>query len=320
MSRLLGMATALLTVSSVGILSARMLELDGGRWVALLPTLPLALKVTHFGHVWLFRLPALVLLWFGWRKIGQRRRHAWPAWVMFAVAAAIALTRSETGHPADNGDFTLAVWVDWVHLMAGSVWVGSLFGMSLVIIPQLLSEAQKPPLHAAEIFQRLSGLSGLALGTVLLSGTYTAWHELQSFSSLWTSQYGRILTLKLLLVAGMIYLGARIRYGHLPCLLRLSGRPVQRPLLLRLLRTAADGCAAETPDAGSALRCCARRVRVESLLGMGVILAASVLLHGMPASEMHDIPVSRLSKPVPMAVVRIVESPSHPLYIRRLPS
>lgn len=294
MSRLLGMAIALLTVSSFGILGARALELDGGRWMALLPTLPLALKVTHFGHVWLFRLPALVLLWFGWKKIGRRRRRAWPAWVMIAAVAAIALTRSETGHPADNGDFTLAVWIDWVHLVAGSVWVGSLFGMSLAVFPRLLSEAQRPPVRAAEIFQRLSALSGLALGAVLLSGTYTAWYELQSWNSLWTSQYGRILMVKLVLVAGMIALGARNRYGHLPCLQQLSGRPAQPPLLFRLLGTARDGRAAETSDEGSAVRRCARTVHVESLLGMGVILAASVLLHSMPASEMRDMPVARL--------------------------
>jgi len=299
MSRLIGMAIALLTVSSFGILGARSLELDGGQWVALLPTLPLALKVTHFGHVWLLRLPALCLLWFGWKKIGRRRRRAWPAWVMIAAAAAIALARSETGHAADHGDFTLAVWVDWVHLVAGSVWVGSLFGMSLVVFPRLLSEAQRPPLRAAEIFQRLSALSGLALGAVLVSGAYTAWHELQSWSSLWTSQYGRILTVKLLLVAGMIALGARNRYGHLPCLLRLSGRSAQRPLLLRLLGTASDGYAAQTPDEGSVVRRCARTVHLESLLGMGVILAASMLLHSMPASEMRDMPVARLrSRPL----------------------
>ncbi len=304
MSRLIGMATVLLTVSSVGILIARTLELEGGRWAALLPTLPLALKVTHYGHVWLFRLPALILLWFGWRNIGQRQRRAWPAWVMIAAAAAIALTRSETGHPADNGDFTLAVWIDWMHLVAGSVWVGCLFGMSLAVFPQLLSEEQKPPLRAAEIFQRLSRLAGFALGAVLLSGTYTAWHELQSWSSLWTSQYGRILTVKLLLVAGMIVLGARNRYGHLRCLLQLSNRPAPRPLLLRLLGTASDEHAATRPDDGAAVRRCARTVHVESLLGMGVVLAASVLLHSMPASEMHDMPLSRSSKPVPLALAR----------------
>ena len=239
----------------------------------------------------------MALLWYGWRKIGQHQRRAWPAWLMVAAAAAIALTRSETGHPADNGDFTLAVWVDWVHLLAGSAWVGSLLGMSLAVFPQLLAQAQKPPLLAAEIFERLSRLAGFALGAVLLTGAYTAWHELGSWESLWDSQYGRILTVKLLLVAGMIALGARNRYGHLPNLQRLSRRSSHRLRLLRHFGTANDKHNKVTrPSEEPAVRACFRTVNVEGLLGLGVILAASALLHSMPASEMKNAQSSQLSR------------------------
>ncbi|MGH8306872.1 MAG: hypothetical protein ACRER0_01215, partial [Gammaproteobacteria bacterium] len=123
--RLLGLGVALLTLSSLGILVSRTLELDGGSWAQLFAALPLALKVTHYGHIWLFRIPALVLLWFGWAWSARHRDHTWAAWLMLIGVAAIALTRSETGHPADHGDFTFAVWVDWLHLLSGSLWVGS---------------------------------------------------------------------------------------------------------------------------------------------------------------------------------------------------
>ncbi|MHB8256170.1 MAG: copper resistance D family protein [Acidiferrobacterales bacterium] len=302
MSRLLAMAAVLLTLSSVGILIARTLEMEGGRWTGLLSALPIVLKVTHYGHIWSFRLPALALLWYGWRKIGQHERRAWPAWLMVAAAAAIALTRSETGHPADNGDFTLAVWIDWVHLLAGSAWVGSLLGMSLAVFPQLLAQAQNPPLLAAEIFERLSRLAGFALGAVLLTGAYTAWHELGSWESLWDSQYGRILTVKLLLVAGMTALGARNRYGHLPNLQRLSGRPSRRLRLLCHFGTASDKHKATRPSEEAAVRACFRTVSIEGLLGLGVILAASALLHSMPASEMKNAPTSQLSRPASLVL------------------
>ncbi len=299
MSRLLGMAVVLLTLSSVGILLARTLEMEGSRWTGLLSALPIVLKVTHYGHVWVFRLPALALLWYGWRTIGQHQRRAWPGWLMVAAAAAIALTRSETGHPADNGDFTLAVWIDWVHLLAGSAWVGSLFGMSLAVFPQLLAQLQKPPVLAAETFERLSRLAGFALGAVLLTGAYTAWHELGSWESLWDTQYGRILTVKLLLVAGMIALGARNRYGHLPNLQRLSGRSSRR---LRHFGAASDAHRGRRPSEESAVRACFRTVSVEGLLGLGVILAASTLLHSMPASEMKNAHSAQLSRPASLAL------------------
>ena len=280
MSRLLGIAAALLTASSIGILAARTLEMEGGHWAILPATLPLVLKVTHYGHVWLFRLPALVLLWLGWFQLGRRERRAWPAWLMLVAVAGIALTRSETGHPADHGDFTLAVWIDWVHLLAGSAWVGSLFGMSLAVFPQLLSGEPDPAPRAAEIFGRLSRLAGLALGVVVLSGVYTAWHELGTWHGLWDSQYGRTLLVKLLLVAGMIGLGARNRYGHLPRLQALSGRPPR----LRFFRIGAESGAAVQPAA--AVRDCSRTVSIEALLGLAVIAAASALLHRMPPADM----------------------------------
>ncbi|MHB8257918.1 MAG: copper resistance D family protein [Acidiferrobacterales bacterium] len=301
-SRLLGMAIALLTISSVGILVARTLEMEGGRWAGLLPALPVVLKVTHYGHIWRFRVPELVVLWYGWFKMEQHHRRAWPVWLMMAAAAAIALTRSETGHPADNGDFTLAVWVDWAHLLAGSVWVGSLFGMSLAVFPQLLARVQKPPLLAAEIFERLSRIAGFALGAVLLTGVYTAWHELGSWNELWNSQYGRILTVKLLFVAGMIALGARNRYGHLPCLQRLAGRAVRRSLLPRPFGATRDKDRITRPAEESAIRSCFRTVRFEGLLGLAVIVTASALLHSMPVSNMPRTPSTRMSRPVSLTL------------------
>lgn len=280
----LGVAVALLTLSSVGILISRVLELDGGSWSQVPTALPLALKVTHYGHVWVWRIPALLLLWLAWGWSFRHRHHTWAAWLMAIAAAGIALTRSETGHPADHGDFTFAVWVDWVHLLSAAIWVGSLFGMSLAIFPKLLRADESAGEHSAEIFQRLSTLSGVALVVILASGIYTAIGQLGSFSALWTSSYGMTLDVKLFIVLLMIIFGAHNRYIKLPRLLRVAGKPVPRPLFGKFL----DGFVG-TDRAGGALaevRSCARAVLVESLLGVAVIAAASVLLHGMPPAEM----------------------------------
>jgi len=295
--RLLGTAVALLTLSSAGILASRTLEMDSGQWTSVLSAMPIVLKVTHYGHVWLFRLPALISLWYGWSRIGRHRRHRWLAWMMIAAVAAIALTRSESGHPADNGDFTFGVWIDWLHLIAGSVWVGSLFGMSLAVFPQLRRTEEASPVRAAEIFQRLSRIAGYGLGIILLTGVYTAWHELGGWSALWTSQYGRVLSVKLLLVAVMIGFGAHNRYVRLPCLLRAARKPGSRPFLMRCLGASENTAAQASPNSEQVVRGCAHAIRTESLLGVGVIVAASFLLHGMPAVEMHGMPMSRSHPP-----------------------
>lgn len=287
----LGSALALLTLASIGTLISRTLELDGGTWDTLLRDMRLALAVTHFGHVWLWRLPALALLWLVWAWGRQHTRHARIAdWLMLVAAAGSALTRSETGHPADHGDFTLAVWVDWLHLLAAATWVGSLFGMSLVVFPQLLRTREHPPAQAATMFQRLSTLSGAALAVLLTCGSYNAVQQLGSFAALWTTRYGAVLDIKLAIVLAMIALGAHNRYVKLPRLLQLAGLPARPSCLARLppMRTRTGG----TRPASTLLRGCARAVLLESLLGLAVIGATATLIHAMPPANlgaMHDM-------------------------------
>ncbi|HEX7349282.1 MAG TPA: CopD family protein [Rhodanobacteraceae bacterium] len=250
---------ALLTLASFGILLSRTLELNGGAWATLLADIGLALHVTHFGHVWLWRLPALAIAWLAWTRL-RRAQSGHAAWLMLLAVAAIALTRSETGHPADHGDFTLAVWIDWLHMLAAGAWVGTLFTMSLAVFPALQRA------HDAErnlaVFQRLSTLSGWALGVLLAAGIYNTWAQLGGVASLWTSRYGAALDVKLAIVLLMILIGAHNRYVKLPRL-RAAGH-----------------------DTAAALRSCARAVLIESLLGLAVMGATGVLLHQMPPADM----------------------------------
>ncbi len=285
MRRLLFATTLFLTISSGGILLARTMEMVQGRWTAVPSALPLVVRMTHYGHVWLFRIPALIALWVGQIPKAKHHRRWWQGWIMMIAAAGIAMTRSETGHPADHGDFTLAVWIDWAHLLAGSLWVGSLFGMSLGVFPSLLTRVSDPGPRTAEIFARLSRLAALALGVVLVSGAYTAWHELDSLSALWDFAYGRTLSVKLLAVAGMVGLGAWNRYVHLPRLEVLSGKAPRR-WWAHLAAFGTDRSRLVRLSAGTVIRECSCTVSKEALLGVIVIAAASTLLHGMPPAEM----------------------------------
>lgn len=305
--RLLGVAVALLTLSSFGILVSRTLELNGGSFSQLFADMPLVLKVTHYGHVWVWRIPALLLLWLAWGWSLHHRHRRWAAWLMVIGAAGIALTRSETGHPADHGDFTFAVWVDWAHLMSAAVWVGSLFGMSLAIFPGLLRAGETDGERSALIFRRLSTLSGGALAVILATGIYTAIGELGSFRALWTTSYGVTLDVKLGIIILMIAFGAHNRYVKLPQLLRAAGKPAPRSLFRKLLGGFA-GASHITAGTATIVRNCARAVLAESLLGVAVIGAASVLLHGMPPSEMRKLP----DMPMQMSQVAVptIEGPT----------
>ncbi|TAN07018.1 MAG: hypothetical protein EPN38_06910 [Rhodanobacteraceae bacterium] len=287
--RATGITLALLTFASFGILLSRTLELNGGAWTRLAADIPVALRVTHFGHVWLWRIPALTVAWIVWAWLARRPRdHVLAAWIMLLAVAAIAFTRSETGHPADHGDFTPAVWIDWLHILAAGAWLGSLFAMSLVVFPRLMAAGNAAVKTSATVFQHLSTLSGTALAVLLAAGIYNVHTQLGGIASLWTSRYGAALDVKLAIVLAMIVLGAHNRYIKLPRLLACAERPPPRSIIARWLPACLHPPRTRNP--GDALRACAHAVLLESLLGVAVIGATAVLIHSMPPADIPAMP------------------------------
>lgn len=286
---------ALVTLASVALLFARTLEMNGGAWATLLADARTALAVTHFGHVWRWRVPALALAWIAWVWAGTRRGR-WAAWLMLLAIAVIALTRSQTGHPADHGDLRPAVWIDWLHLLAATAWVGSIFGMSAVVFPRLTHLERDSLTLGATIFTRLSTLSGAALGVLVACGIFNVAQQLGPVDSLWHSAYGIALDVKLAIVLAMILIGAHNRYVKVPRLLAAAHLPprharIQR-WLPRRLRVAAAG------EPRRVLRSCARAVLLEAALGIAVIGATATLVHQMPPT---DMPAAMRGGMAPMA-------------------
>lgn len=280
-SRLLGISLALMTLAAFGILLARTQELDGGIWSTLFTDMWLALEVTHFGHIWVWRIPALALLWLAWSWSRRHPEQAWTGWLMAVALAAIALTRSETGHPADHGDLMPAVWVDWLHILAAGTWVGSLFGMTLAVFPHLLRQRDHALANTAAVFQRLSTLSGVALAVLVACGIYNVIQQLGPVSALWTSRYGITLDVKLTLVLVMIAIGAHNRYLKLPRLQRCAGLSAKPSRLSGWLH----GHAPLEASAGAIMRSCARAVLLEGVLGLAVIGTTGILIHQMPPAN-----------------------------------
>ena len=300
--RTTGAVLVLVTLASFGTLLSRTLEMNGGAWSTLWTDLRLALVVTHFGHVWRWRIPALALAWLAWAFALRHPQHAWARWLMALALAAIALTRSETGHPADHGDFKLAVWADWAHLVAAGAWVGSLFGMSLVVFPKLRADGDPVP-NAAAIFQRLSTLSGIALAVLLAAGIYNAIQQLGSVPALWTTRYGIVLDIKLAIVLAMIAIGAHNRYVKLPRLQSAANRIGIGLNAPDPGKPAIPGPA--NPESGI-VRTCARAVLLESALGLGVIGAAACLIHSMPPADAPAMPMHATNAKIYRAISQIV--------------
>ena len=120
-------------------------------------------------------------------------------------------------HSASSGSHALAIGSLVVHVIAISLWVGG-----LVAITFLKADDR------AIALPRFSALALWAAIAVSASGTANAWARL-NFQSAWSSDYARIVFLKILLTAVLIFLGYLNR-RQLKGSLKLSGKQLGRLL------------------------------------------------------------------------------------------
>jgi copper resistance protein D len=204
LGRLAVICLVMLVATTGAELLTRAETMAGGDLRAAISAIPLVLTRTHFGAIWIGRLVVLALA-LSICRIGSRAARA----AALLLAFAVTLTTSLTGHAADWGDFTPSVAIDWVHVMSVSAWTGGLLCLALCV----LGQARGWPLALlGRVMRRFSRLAGLCLLTVLATGGYNAWIQLHEVSVLWTTTYGRVLAVKILLFVGLVWWGAVNRY------------------------------------------------------------------------------------------------------------
>jgi copper transport protein len=110
-----------------------------------------------------------------------------------AAAAAVLLVPGLAGHAAQTSPAALTVLLDWLHLVAGSVWLGGLFGL-LVLAGSLPAALRRRGLVTCA-----TRFSPVALASVVvISGTgigETALH-LPILAALWQTTYGTAIIVK----------------------------------------------------------------------------------------------------------------------------
>jgi copper resistance protein D len=257
-----------LLLATCAELLVRTQAMSGAPWTTSLASVPSVMTGTHLGQILTARLAAVVVA----LLLSFEHGRAFRAVVLLA-AVAIALSLSLTGHAADWGDVTLAVAVDWAHAVAASVWVGGLISLALVAGRRETTWSRKSLAIVASRFSRLAGLSLLA---VVVTGGYNAWAQLGAFSRLWTTNYGRVLLVKLLLVAVLMWLGAINRYALLPRLAPEAAAHGIGARAFRLSRLAVFGPSRGAPAAQVQSQLIAY-ITVEALLGLAVFACTALL-------------------------------------------
>jgi copper transport protein len=180
----------------------------------------------------LFAVAAGVALWVD-RPDRERRSVAELLALSGAAlaAGAVLLAPGAAGHAAQTAPRALALALDWLHLLAGSLWIGGLIG--LLVLWRSLPAARRP----AGLALCVPRFSNVALMSVILlfgSGVGASVLKLPTLASLWQTSYGQAIIVKasLLLCAILVASGNLLR--TVPAL-RGPAPPLSAAILLRRL-------------------------------------------------------------------------------------
>jgi putative copper export protein len=276
----------ILALTSVVDLVLRTLTMSGGTLATLGIALPMVLRHTHFGTVWIARILLLGLLGVAWRlRLQEAAASPQFAWTSFFGACFVALTTTLSGHAADWGDVSVPALVDWFHLLAVSIWIGGLFTFGFLLKRSLAMADMEEMVRALSSIARI--FSRIAAGCVaifLLTGLYSAWLQVGELSFVVASAYGWTLLVKLSLMALILMIAAVNRYYFLASLGPRATKHDQ--LIFRTIQRFTDTPRAATQTGGDRRihYQFARCVRLEWIIVM-IVLACSALLTQLPPAR-----------------------------------
>jgi copper transport protein len=127
----------------------------------------------------------------------------------YLLACGVLLTLALGSHSAGQGDISLAVLADWLHLTAVSAWIGGLVAFVSIFTPSwraLPVEARLPWL--ASLVSRFSRMAIASVLIIIATGIYSARLEVPSWDALLGTLYGRTLDAKIVLFAILLVMGA----------------------------------------------------------------------------------------------------------------
>ncbi|MGH3765849.1 MAG: copper resistance protein CopC [Pseudonocardiaceae bacterium] len=135
----------------------------------------------------------LVLLCAWLAHLGRRGRR-WFGVVGVALAVGLAGTWAGADHAAVGVQPELALGVDIVHLLTMGVWLGGLTTLAILLRGADNAQSSGVPYPAIDRF------SAIATGSIVIligTGSYQSWRQLGSWGAFGSTDYGRLLLVKL---------------------------------------------------------------------------------------------------------------------------
>lgn len=249
---------------------------------------------TRFGTAHLVRLgllaltaPVLVGLRRPPRSVNDSaiapRRARWPILSAATLGVGLLLTWAYSGHAGTTVP-AVSVPSDVVHLAAMAVWVGGLVVLAAALLPAAAGASLGVTLP------RWSRLAMISVAALIITGTVQSLLEVGGWAGLGGTAYGQLLLAKIGILAVILVVAD------------FSRRWVRRHFLARPAPTADAGAGGggrlgPSRDQIARLR---RGVAVESVLAVGAVAVATVLIQAAPGRSVLAAPLPSASTAPPI--------------------
>lgn len=161
-------------------------------------------------NLWIF-VAAIVFVGSAWSELffgGEatwRRPFPQRTWATLLTAAAL-FTFAASSHAAAASGSAWAIAADFTHLIAAAVWAGGLIFLALLLLQLHRRQAEPDPVQMVPLLKRYSLSAQIAVFLLALTGLLSSFVQLPSAASLFATTYGRVLLIKLIIVAAILAL------------------------------------------------------------------------------------------------------------------
>lgn len=253
---------------------------------------------TRFGHVSTLRMALLLLSLavlrplFGRKPAAEYPLPAWWAAVATLVGIGLVATPGLAGHATTGRWRWLSLPTDIAHVGAVAVWLGGLVVLATCVLPR------PDPVLLRRVVPRFSRLALVCIAAIVATGVFQAWRQIGTIHGLTSTDYGRVLLVKL---AGVVVILAAAAFSRDVVRRRLRTPYTPAPVPVGALVGGAAGGDAPPPgdedddwteedEERSEVRRLRRAVGVEVVVGLLVLAVTALLVNAAPAYSVENGP------------------------------
>lgn len=148
-----------------------------------------------FGQVWLYQfILTFLLIMFSFRIFAKKNNFF--LWFAFIIGIAVIILKAITSHASTAENKILALTIDSLHLVSGSIWIGSIIAM-ISFLP--LRKKEEGRMFFRGIVHLFFPWGAFLVFILAVSGVYSSFLYIPTINSIFHTNYGKVLAGKITL-------------------------------------------------------------------------------------------------------------------------